>query len=224
MARKKTPAAARSLKERDAATTKKIVDLVSGVAKSSLAGREPMIEIPTRTKSNTVWNRKRGILEMGPATAARPLFDLKTAKQFMQTMLHASTIKDLIAAQKTSSLRGVFYKAKHTVAGTKENTFDVQDESDPILEDLEVALGALREELHVFAENRGSMVGNITIVDKGDEIDCRRMGSGGYALPSIVEPDVIQFKKCEAKFVLHVEKGTVWNRFNEDRFWEKNNC
>jgi DNA topoisomerase-6 subunit A len=87
-----------------------------------------------------------------------------------------------------------------------------------------VALGALREELHVFAENRGSMVGNITIVDKGDEIDCRRMGSGGYALPSIVEPDVIQFKKCEAKFVLHVEKGTVWNRFNEDRFWEKHNC
>ena len=214
----------RSLKERDAATTKKIVDLVSDVARKSLGGKEPKIDIPTRTKSNTIWNKKRGILEMGDGVAERPLFDLKTAKQFMQTMLHASTIKDLIAAEKTSSLRGVFYKAKHTVAGTRENTFDTQDESDPILEDLEVALGALREELHVFAENRGSMVGNVTIVDKGDEIDCRRMGSGGYALPSIVEPDVIQFKKCEAKFVLHVEKGTVWNRFNEDRFWEKHNC
>jgi DNA topoisomerase-6 subunit A len=214
----------RSLKERDAATTKKIVELVSDVARKSLGGKEPKLDIPTRTKSNTIWNKKRGILEMGDGVAERPLFDLKTAKQFMQTMLHASTIKDLIAAEKTSSLRGVFYKAKHTVAGTRENTFDTQDESDPILEDLEVALGALREELHVFAENRGSMVGNVTIVDKGDEIDCRRMGSGGYALPSIVEPDVIQFKKCEAKFVLHVEKGTVWNRFNEDRFWEKHNC
>jgi DNA topoisomerase-6 subunit A len=221
---KSSGAPSRSMKERDAATTKKIVDLVSQIARNSLAGKEPRIQIPTRTKSNTIWNRKRGILEMGGGVAERPLFDLKTAKQFMQTMLHSSTIKDLIAAQKTSSLRGVFYKAKHTVAGTKENTFDTQDESDPILEDLEVALGALREELHIFAENRGSMVGNITIVDKGDEIDCRRMGSGGYALPSIVEPDVIQFKKCEAKFVLHVEKGTVWNRFNEDRFWEKNNC
>jgi DNA topoisomerase-6 subunit A len=224
MAKGKKPAVTRSLKERDAVTTRKIVDLVTLVARNSLAGKEPRLEIPTRTKSNTIWNKKRGILEMGDGVAERPLFDLKTAKQFMQTMLHSSTIKDLIAAQKTSSLRGVFYKAKHTVAGTKENTFDTQDESDPILEDLEVALGALREELHIFAENRGSMVGNITIVDKGDEIDCRRMGSGGYALPSIVEPDVIQFKKCEAKFVLHVEKGTVWNRFNEDRFWEKNNC
>ena len=142
----------------------------------------------------------------------------------MQTMLHADTIKELIDAEKSSSLRGVFYKAMHTVAGTKENTFDDQDESDPILEDLEVALGSLREELHIFADNRGAMVGNITIVDNGDEIDCRRMGSGGYAIPIIVEPDVIQFKKCDADFVLHVEKGTVWNRFNEDRFWEEHNC
>jgi DNA topoisomerase-6 subunit A len=211
-------------KERDERTLGKITSLAGAVAAKALAGKEPVLEIPTRSKSNTLWNTRKKILEMGDARAERPLFDLKTAKQFMQTMLHASTIKDLINADKTSSLRGVFYKAKHTVAGTKENTFDTQDESDPILEDLEVALGALREELHVFAENRGAMVGNITLVDKGDEIDCRRMGSGGYALPSIVEPDVIQFKKCEARFVLHVEKGTVWNRFNEDRFWEKNNC
>ena len=221
---KGTKGAARSIKERDARTMKKIEGLAERVVKTSMSGKDPSIDIPTRSKGNTIWNKKRGILEMGDSTSERPLFDLKTAKQFMQTMLHASTIKDLIEAEKTSSLRGVFYKAKHTISGTKENTFDGQEESDPILEDLEVTLGALREELHVFAENRGSMVGNITLVDKGDEIDCRRMGSGGYALPSIVEPDVIQFKKCEAKFVLHVEKGTVWNRFNEDRFWEKNNC
>ncbi len=224
---KKTPtsrAKSAASTDRDARTQAKIVALADEIAKRALSKKEPAIEIPTRSRSNTNWNKKRGILEMGDGTATRNLFDLKTAKQFMQTCLHASTIKDLIDADKTSSLRGVFYKAKHTVAGTKENTFDEQGESDPILEDLEVALGALREELHIFAENRGSMVGNITIIDKGDEINCRKMGSGGYALPSIVEPDVIQFGKCEAKFVLHVEKGTVWNRFNEDRFWETNNC
>jgi DNA topoisomerase-6 subunit A len=68
------------------------------------------------------------------------------------------------------------------------------------------------------------MIGNITVVDAGDDIDCRRMGTGGYAIPSICEPNVIQFKKCEADFILHVEKDTVWQRFNEDRFWEKHNC
>ncbi|CAN5680314.1 DNA topoisomerase IV subunit A [soil metagenome] len=236
MAKKKTPVAAAPATKRpapklspatiarDKKTLGKIVDLAERVSKTAFAGREPRIGIPTRTKSNTLWNAKRGILEMGDNVADRELFNLSQAKQFMQTMLHAGTVKELIDAGKTSSLRGVFYKAKHTVAGTRENTFDTQDESDPILEDLEVAMGALREELHIFAENRGSLVGNITLIDKGDEINCRRMGSGGYAIPSIVEPDVIQFQKCEAKFVLHVEKGTVWNRFNEDRFWEENNC
>lgn len=208
----------------DRATKERIESLAQGVVKATMSSREPMISIPMRSRGNTIWNRKRGILEMGDARAERQLFNLNQAKQFMQTMLHAATIKDLIDAGKTSSLRGVFYKAKHTVAGTKENTFDTQDESDPILEDLEVTLEALREELHIFAEPRGAMVGNITIIDKGDEINCRRMGTGGYQIPSIVEPDIIQFKKCEAKFVLHVEKGTVWQRFNEDRFWEKHNC
>ena len=221
---KQNSRANKRIRERDKATLGKIVNLADDVAKCAFKGREICLAIPTRARSNTIWNRKRGILQMGDAKQTRELFNLNQAKQFMQTALHAGTIKELIDAEKTSSLRGVFYKAKHTVAGTKENTFDTQDESDPILEDLEVTLGSLREELHVFAENRGAMVGNITLTDKGDDIDCRRMGSGGYAIPSIVEPDIIQFKKCEADFVLHVEKGTVWNRFNEDRFWETNNC
>ena len=34
----------------------------------------------------------------------------------------------------------------------------------------------------------------------------------------------MQFKKCKAKFILHVEKDTVWRRFNEDKFWHKHNC
>ena len=213
------------IKERDATTMTKVVELADGVADSAFKGKDIAIAIPARTRTNTLWNKKKGILQMGDAKSSRELFNLGQAKQFMQTVLHGKSIKELIEAEKTLSLRGMFYKALHTIQGTKgEKTFGGQDESDAILEDLEVSLGALREELHVYAKKRGTMVGNITIIDSGDEIDCRRMGSGGYAVPSITEPDVIQFKKCEAKFVLHVEKDTVWGRFNEDRFWEKHNC
>lgn len=213
------------IRERDKATLGKIVDLADNVSTSAFKAKDIAISIPTRTRTNTLWNKKRGILEMGDAKSSRELFNLNQAKQFMQTVLHGDSIKQLIEAEKTLSLRGMFYKALHTIQGTKgEKTFADQTESDNILEDLEVSLGALREELHIYAKKRGTMVGNITIVDSGDEIDCRRMGSGGYAVPSITEPDVIQFKKCEAKFVLHVEKDTVWGRFNEDRFWEKHNC
>ncbi len=213
--------------DRDRKTLASVQRLATDVARTALAGKEPKIEIPTRTRSNTIWNAKRGILQMGDNAAERTLFNLNQAKQFMQTCLHANSIRELIDAEKTLSLRGMFYKGLHTVAGTKEKTFAEQSESDGVLEDLEVSLGALREELHVFAKKAGSIVGNITLIDSGDEIDCRRMGSGGYAIPSIVEPDVIQFRhkaKTDAEFILHVEKNTVWSRFNEDRFWEKHNC
>jgi len=227
MAKKREPKSTitKRVKGRDKETLAKIVRLADGVSKSAFKGADISIAIPTRTRSNTLWNKRRGILQMGDAVASRELFNLSQARQFMQTVLHGNSIRELIAAEKTLSLRGMFYKALHTIAGTKsEKTFADQDESDAILEDLEVSLSSLREELHIYAKKRGTMVGNITIVDSGDEIDCRRMGSGGYAIPSITEPDVIQFKKCEAKFVLHVEKDTVWGRFNEDRFWEKHNC
>lgn len=220
----KSSGVSKKVKERDAKTQARIVDLADGVSKTALAMREPKIEIPLRTKSNTIWNKKRGILEMGDASLERELFNLNQAKQFMQTCLHANSIKSLIDDEKSLSLRGMFYRGLHTVAGTKEKTFTDQDESDGVLEDLEVSLGALREELHIFAKKKGTMIGNITLVDSGDEIDCRRMGSGGYSIPSIVEPDVMEFKKCDAKFVLHVEKDTVWTRFNEDKFWQEHNC
>jgi DNA topoisomerase-6 subunit A len=68
------------------------------------------------------------------------------------------------------------------------------------------------------------MVGPLTISDTGDTIDLRRMGSGGWAVPSIVEENVITFQKHEAKYVLLIEKDAVWTRFNEDKFWKRNNC
>src|SRR5207253_11412289 len=113
------------------------------VAKCAFSGREVCIEIPARTRSKTIWNKKRGILQMGSGKSTRELFNLNGAKQFMQTCLHGNSIKELIEAEKTLSLRGMYYKGLHTVAGTKEKTFTDQGESDGILEDLEVTLGSL---------------------------------------------------------------------------------
>jgi len=216
-------------KERDAKTQESLKALASGIAKSALAGVEPTFDVPTRSSSNTTWNKKRGILQMGSAASTRQIFNLGQARKFMQSLRHAHGISRLIDQDKTTSLRGMFYTGLgdvHDAGGKKtgEKTFDDQTESDAILEDLEVTLGALREELHIFAKKRGAMVGNITIEDSGDTIDCRKMGSGGYAIPSICEPDRVKFGKCEADFVLHVEKDTVWQRFNEDRFWKTHNC
>ncbi|MHC4066582.1 MAG: DNA topoisomerase IV subunit A [Planctomycetota bacterium] len=220
--KKKTARRGRSRKKAD--TGAKIEQMARGVADDAFGRRDPYVDIPIRALSNVSFNEKTRYIEMGDRKQRRDFFNYGQAKRFMQTMLVASKCKDLSDQDKTASIRQIYYLAKHTIKGTREKTFDDQSESDPILEDLEVALEALREELHVYAGSRGALIGEVTFVDSGDTIDATRLGSGGYAIPGIVEPDVIQFKKCKAKFVLHVEKDTVWRRFVEDRFWEKYKC
>lgn len=229
MAKKKThqtnsSSAARVFTATDERTLRQLQSLADRIIAAAESGKDPYLDIPSRTLSNVRWCPRKKIIEMGRSTNRRHLFNLHQAKAFMQTLLVAKGAAELIQAGKTLSIRGLYYRLKHRIKGTSENTFETQDECDPIIEDLEVLLDSLREQLHLYADKRGDMVGNIVIVDSGDEIDCSRMGSGGYAIPSIVEPEVIQFKKCTAKFVLHVEKGTVWTRFNEDKFWQKHNC
>jgi DNA topoisomerase VI subunit A len=213
-----------ALTDKDKKTLGSIRGLADTVVQSADHGRPPHVEIPSRSLSNVRFNQSKRIIEMGRGTNRRELFNLNQAKSYMQTLLVGSGCKQLIEQGKTTSIRGLFYLLKHTIEGAREETFDTQDECDPIIEDVEVSLDAMREELHLYAKNAGAMVGPITLVDSGDEIDCSRMGSGGYSVPSIVEPEIVQFKKNSAKFILHVEKDTVWRRFNEDKFWKKHNC
>ena len=202
----------------------RLISLADEVLTASKTNRSPVLEIPSRTLSNVSFNPKRGIVEMGKATQERLFFNVGMAKKFMQTVLVADALAELQRQDLTTSLREIYYRTKHTIKDSHENTFDSQSESDPIIEDLEVTLDALREELHVRAENTGTVIGPLVLVDDGDTIDCTRLGKGGYSVPSIVEPEYVQIKKCTADFVLLVEKGTQWNRLSEDKFWKKHNC
>lgn len=201
-----------------------LISVADEVIVAAKSNRDPVFRIPTRSLSNMNFNAKKGIIEMGGNKQERSFFNVGMAKKFMQTVLVADALSELQRQDLTTSLREIYYRTKHTIGDSHENTFDSQGESDPIIEDLEVTLDALREELHVRAENTGTVVGPLVMVDDGDTIDCTRLGKGGYSVPSIVEPEYIQIKKCTADFVLLVEKGTQWNRLSEDKFWKKHNC
>src|SRR5512140_2748258 len=205
-------------------TATKIEKLAEAVLKTVKGGKNPFVEIPIRSLANVNFNPKRRLIELGSQRQKRYFFNVGMAKKFMQTFLVSDACKELIDSGKTTSIRDLYYITKHSIGDSKQNTFEEQDESDPVIEDLEVALDALREELHLFASRKGSMVGPITIRDSGDTIDLRRMGSGGWAVPSIVESNVIQFVRHEAKYVLLIEKDAVWTRFNEDKFWKRERC
>jgi DNA topoisomerase-6 subunit A len=205
-------------------TAAKIEKLAEGVLKTVSQGKNPALDIPVRSLANASWSEKTRLIQLGKQKQKRYFFNVSMAKKFMQTFLVSEACKELIDSGKTTSIRDLYYMTKHTIGDTRQNTFEDQDESDPIIEDLEVTVEALREELHLFAKGVGSMVGPMTIRDSGDTIDLRRMGSGGWGVPSIVEEHVIQFGKHEAKYVLLVEKDAIWRRFNEDRFWQTQKC
>lgn len=208
----------------DKKTIDKLVKMAMGVVAQINKGRNPSVMIPSRTLSNTVFNERKGIVELGTEATSRSFLNVATAKRFMQTFLVAEACRELVASGKTTSIRDLYYITKHTMGDSKINTFDEQDESDPIIEDLEVTVNSLREELHLFASNKGAMAGELTLVDAGDTIDLRKVGSGGWSVPSIVEQDIVQFKRCDAQYVVLVEKDAVWRRFNEDKFWKKHKC
>ncbi len=220
----KTNGAKPKLTKSDVKTLQSIRGMADGVVKMAERSRAPHLEVPSRSLSNVKYNKSKKFIEMGSGTNKRELFNLSQAKSYMQTMLVGSGCKQLIEQSKTTSIRGMYYLLKHTIEGAKEETFDTQGDCDPIIEDLEVTLDSLREELHLYASNRGNMMGDLTLNDSGTELNCSRVGRNGYSIPSIVEPNVLDFVSHNCKFILHVEKDTVFTRFVEDEFWKKHKC
>lgn len=184
----------------------------------------PAITLPVRSLSNIYFDPHHRLIRIGDKTSKRHYMNVAHTKKFMQTMLVASECKKIMDQGVTTSIRDLYYALKRTIEDTHENTFDSQSDSDPILEDLEAALNLLREELHLKADRKGYMAGPIVIEDSGDRINCARMGSSGWGIPSDVEPEMIKFLESNAEFVLVIEKDAVWQRLNEDRFWKKHRC
>ncbi|MEO6420998.1 MAG: DNA topoisomerase VI, partial [Polyangiaceae bacterium] len=201
---------------KDAHTLAKIERLAQAALKTVSKGANPALEIRTRSLSNVAFNEKKRIIELGDRTQSREFFNTNMARKFMQTFLIANGCRTLINENKTISIRQMFYMTKHTIKGTNENTFEDQGESDPVIEDLEVAIDALREELHLFANRRGLVVGSMVVKDGRDEIDLGKMGSSGWGVPSICEEDRLKFVRNKADYVLVVENQAIFHRLNED--------
>ncbi len=207
--------------------TKRIESLGEQLVKEIEKEENPHIDIPIRGSTNVFYDEKDRKIRLGDKFARRYLFNVSHARRFMQTLLVASYVKkDLLANDLTATLRDLYYAKKHTIPGTKEDTIDEQKESDIAIVDLEVSLETFRERLHLRAEPKGRMAGPMKVKDrvrnKVDTIDLSHMGSGGWAVPSIVEK--VEFVDSEVEYVLVAEKNAIFDRLNEDEYWKKNNC
>ncbi|ABL78069.1 DNA topoisomerase IV subunit A [Thermofilum pendens] len=213
----------------DSEVLAKLESLAKKLVEQMESGVPPYLVIPVRTMANTIWDRKRKLLVLGPKTARREFFDIGESKRFMQTVLMLSLIVQARREGDYPTIRELYYRGKRTIKYTdergnkaSEETWDDQRESNAVIQDIEVATGLLREHMGVTHDAKGRIVGNMIIRSKGDEIDLSKMGSGAWGIPSFV--DKIEILRVEADYVLVVEKGAVFEKLNEEEFWKKNNC
>jgi len=208
----------------DVETKKGLKKLGDQIVKELANEKNPDIVTPIRALANIYFDQKSGLVRLGDKVSHRTYLNVAHTRKFMQTLLVAAECKKIIDQGVTTSIRDLYYALKRTIPNTNENTFEDQNKSDPLLEDIEAAMDTLRENLNLKADRKGYVAGPLVIGDSGDTIDVSRMGSSGWAIPSNVEPEMITFKKCTADFVLVIEKDAVWQRLNEDKFWKIHNC
>jgi DNA topoisomerase VI subunit A len=198
-------------------------DLAAQIYAQLTKGEVPRMRLPLRTKQNIQFQLKDGVWRLGRSSGTRSARKLDGALMLLRTFYLVDFIHEMARDRKTSTLRELYYISEQW----KDAKFHSEDESNLLIEDLEVLCTRLREDFRLHPEENGaSVIGDLTIEEtnrKGivKKINCRDdVGDGGYGLPFNVEKEKIQFKGTGAKFVLAIECGGMVDRLAENGFDE----
>ncbi|MBD3398222.1 DNA topoisomerase VI [Candidatus Micrarchaeota archaeon] len=190
--------------------------------------KSPTFETPLRSRGNIEYDNAVGFLRLGDKREERRFLNVAQARTFMQTVAVANKTKKFLIEDLHTSIRGLYYQLKFSLGeNLDESLFEEQTESNALIEDLEVAMGIKREDLHLTTDRKGVVAGNMIVKDNfaGEEItiNCAKQGRSGWMIPSDVD-NGMEFVDVKADYVLVVEKDALWQRLNEDKFWKKDNC
>jgi DNA topoisomerase VI subunit A len=210
----------------DSLTVELIEDTAQGVHRRILSRGKPDLAFPVRSLKNVSYSENRGYFEIGRQKKVRTL-TVNTVKSFAQTLRLMGLSKQLVDTNDFATKRDAYYQSKNW----EEARFDEQTESDAVMDDIEAMFsvrGVSREQLRfVPDEHGGAVTGRLVVLDPDREtgeierIDCTRFGSGAYSIPSTVEH--LSFE-TDAKFILAIETGGVFQRLQSHKFWQTADC
>ena len=209
---------------------KKTIDLITNTAERVRKRIDtrimPELRFPVRSLSNVKYDRKVGYFQLGRGTKTRAL-SVNTVKNFAQTLRLMSISKEMVENNDFATKREAYYVSKNW----GECKFKDQPESDAVMDDIEALAsldGLSREQLRFYPEEHGgSVAGNLVVIDRDPEtganvrIDCTGFGTGSYSIPHSVEH--LRFE-TDAKFVLVIETGGMFQRLNNHKYWKSAKC
>jgi len=214
------------IKKQDALTVGLIRTAATDVHRVINRKGKPDLAFPVRSLKNVSYSAKRGYFEIGKQKKVRTL-TVNTVKSFAQTLRMMGLSKELVETNDFATKRDAYYQSKNW----EDARFDEQSESDTVMDDIEAMFsmrGTSREQLRfVPDEHGGAVAGRLIVIDPDrdtgeiERIDCSRFGSGAYSIPSSVEH--LSFE-TDAKFVLAIETGGVFQRLQNHKFWQTENC
>jgi DNA topoisomerase-6 subunit A len=230
MPKKAALPSAETIRRRNLKLDGQTLDLIRGTAEDVntkiLKRRKPDLRLPVRALSNVSYSEERGYLEIGDQKKVRAL-SVNTVKTFAQTLRMMSLSKELVETNDFATKRDAYYQSKNWA----EAMFHDQVESDTVMDDIEALFsmhGVNREQLRFVPDEHGGAVAGELIVHDPDletgeveRIDCTRFGSGAYSIPGSVEG--LSFE-TQAKFILAIETGGMFQRLQSHKFWKKANC
>tara|TARA_Y100000310_G_C20587132_1_gene766038 strand:- start:245 stop:1336 length:1092 start_codon:yes stop_codon:yes gene_type:complete len=202
---------------------KRIKELAEEIYKKIKHHTQPELEMPIRSLTNVEYNDKDGYFKLLGRKKTRTL-TASTIKTFAQSLRMMGLSKELIEAKDIATKREAYYVSKNW----GDARFKEQPESDTVMDDIEAMMEVNREQIGFIPEEKGGdIAGKLIVIDKDPDtgkpvkIDCTKMGTGAYSVPSSVEE--LQFE-TQAKFILAIETAGMFQRLVKHKYWKKANC
>ncbi|MFB6183076.1 MAG: DNA topoisomerase IV subunit A [Haloarculaceae archaeon] len=206
----------------DTEAREQLIDLAAEFYDQFAGGDIPRMTLPTRTKSNIEYDDEKGVWVYGDRTSTRSANSVRGARKLLKAIYTIEFLAQQLDEDRSSTLRELYYLSESW--DHEDAQFTGQDESNDLVEDLEIVSGVTREDFHMRPEESGAtLMGPLELREqtrRGErEIHCQKdVGEGGYQIPN--NPDTIDFLDNDAAFVLCVETGGMRDRLVENGFDE----
>ncbi|OIB56423.1 DNA topoisomerase IV subunit A [Natrialba sp. SSL1] len=203
-----------------------LIDLAAQFYDQFELGEIPHMSVPTRTKNNIEYDEEMDVWVYGDRESTRSANSVRGARKLLKAVYTIEFLADQLEEDRSSTLRELYYLSESW--DNKEAQFNDQDESNGLIEDLEIVSGVTREDFHMRPEESGAtLMGPLHLREqtrRGErEIHCQEdVGEGGYQIPN--NPDTIEFLDTDADFILAVETGGMRDRLVENGFDEEYNA
>ncbi|NHI93342.1 MAG: hypothetical protein EAX96_12725 [Candidatus Lokiarchaeota archaeon] len=195
-------------------TLERIYGTAEDIYKQIMTDGTATFEIPSRSSKNIVYDEDHDLLLLGQQLTQRQFHSLAS-------VLDATRLIRIMELT-NQTLEKDIHVTKREIYYSDPNLFKEQKNSDKSIEDMSAMLRCIRNSTHIVASAKGACIGRLKIRDSGDEIDCQRMGSGGWSITPML--DKVEIVESDAEFILVVEKDAALIRLSESKWWNEYPC